>query len=401
MANQPFDRVVVNPRERPLSVDFNRAFSEADRSLRALWTRLVETQAAGDPFQAVPISGFFGTGFRVRASSVAEGGPNMNVRVSAGLGQQLLAADSPSAIGGVVGLDDLEGLKPLVLSADEVITVPANPDPNPRIDIVEVRAGRRTSDSQNRDLMDPALGTFSAVLVNKTLTWDLAGRSTINGAGEINYKAGIPAAAPVSPATTSGYLKVAEVYVAAAAVIVTQSVIADRRRLAYSHNEGVIGCRIAIDVGVAPKLVTTDQIAAPVGVAVIPITIVGSASGSLVDLYVVAGTLGVTPTAGGTGTDVGNDGFAAQVRCLRQQVSASLATVVPVGPLVGGKLNVAQAAALADPLRTTVPQSFFGTGVVGAGQPYLVQTLQFVTSAGAADAGPATAYAQLSWRSLP
>jgi len=141
MANNPFDRVIINSRERPVSSDINQAQSQIDRTLRFYLDQFFGSRASfTDPKAGTPINGFIGNGFRAEQDNPA----GLTVVVPLGLGFKTDAADTPSAIGGIPGVDDLSRYKPLLLLSDATIATPA-PDPtNPRIDIIEVNINRIT-----------------------------------------------------------------------------------------------------------------------------------------------------------------------------------------------------------------------------------------------------------------
>ncbi len=237
MADKPFDRQVINQRERPLSSDVNQGWSYGDQALRYLLDNLMRVRATGGdaPLANAPDSGFLGDGFRVTSASPAA----MSIIVNDGLGFAVDAAQNASDIGsaltpGVLGVDDNQRMHPLPLSAPQTVAVPASDPVNPRIDIVEVKLDRRLADASSRQVLDPGTGLFSALSVSKTLAYDLDGRTGVNTTGGnsttgIALKTGTAAGAPVAPATSAGYIKIAEVYVAGASTAVAQNAIRDVR----------------------------------------------------------------------------------------------------------------------------------------------------------------------------
>jgi hypothetical protein len=110
MANQAFDRTILNPRERPLADDIDQAESQLDRALRESLRLMTSDLAAG--------TAFLGTSFQVLWA-----GTGFSVVLQPGVGFQQNTVDVPSAINGVAGLDDLEQSKPLVLSTVQAITI--------------------------------------------------------------------------------------------------------------------------------------------------------------------------------------------------------------------------------------------------------------------------------------
>jgi len=229
MANQDFDREIINPLERPLADDINQAQSQIDRGVRDILRALFSTAAGAIQ------SGFISTGLKTTQSAV----PGMSVEIQPGLGFQDNAGDVPTSIGGVVGLDDLSPYKPLPLSAVQSIAVDAAPIAGQnRIDIVEVKADRRAENPSTRDILNVITGIFAPGLVNKTLAFNLLGRngrvvSPANSTTGIGYKVGVaaPAGTEVAPATSPGYIKVCEIHVVGAVASILNADITDFRTL--------------------------------------------------------------------------------------------------------------------------------------------------------------------------
>jgi hypothetical protein len=293
MANNPWDQVILNVRERPLSTDMNQQWSQSARSLREMLKYLLGVRTAvANPTLAAG-EGFLGDSFRVGPESPA----SMNIVVRAGYGFQNNGADVPVAIGSVTGLDDRSSYKPLVLNAAQTIAVPAADPTNPRIDIVEVAYDRYTTDSSSRDVLDTGTGQFVATLVNKTLAFLQDGRTSVNGAAKINYKTGTPAGSPAAPSTTAGYIKIAEVLVDAAATSIAENKITDLRKLLFPNGIGMASGRVTMPATGVSLLPTLSNLQAPPGVDVIARGV--SVSGSQVEIAVRAGAqvAGFTPQA--------------------------------------------------------------------------------------------------------
>lgn len=226
MPDNPFDRNVINPREKPLSEDVNRYLSQLDRALR-YFARSMFASSSG-----VPTSGFLQNGLNV----VEDSPQAMSVILKAGLGFQDLPADVPASIDGIVGLDDLESYKPLPLLADLVVSIPTAPTaPNTRIDILEVRADRLKTDSQSRQVFNNATEVFDATPIDKTLEFLLDGTkfgsvaSPSASTAAISLKTGVEGVPGAVPATTSGYIKVAEIAVGSDVVVIANADITDTR----------------------------------------------------------------------------------------------------------------------------------------------------------------------------
>ncbi len=302
MANNPFDRTIINLREKPLSSDINRAESQHDFALRLvmreLFAKRAETTLPGTG-GANPGSGFVGTGFALRPAVTA----NMTVTVKAGLGMIDDPANSPSAIGGVVGLDDLSSYKPVVLMADTVFTVPTADGVNPRFDLIEVRYNRVAGDPQSRLILDPLTGAFSPNVVQKTLQNTVDGSvgtvvSPALSTAALSYKQGIPDPSPVVPATTPGYVRVGVVTVLPAATSVSQGQVSDLRALLFPGGVTPWAGTWRLQWNAGSPVATCLRMNAPPGVT--PILwpgLPGDFTRGSCDVYIAGGALqGVTCT---------------------------------------------------------------------------------------------------------
>lgn len=269
MAGNPFDREVFNPRERPLSPDQNLLASYADLEMREVFAnsflkRVSLSDDGNAPMITAGQAKFLGDGFRVKAASPAA----MQVVVRSGLGW-INSGSSDLSIGGLSGMDDRSLYKPLSLTANEVIVVPAAPGVGlERTDIIEVAVDRRLADSTSREILNPGTGIFAAGPINKTLTYNQNGRSSVNGSGSINYKTGTPAAAgtSVAPATTAGYVKISEVLVDAGVTTIVQNKIKDLRSMMWANgyrdlsvafDNSVFGVSLSAPAGVQLGVVFT------------------------------------------------------------------------------------------------------------------------------------------------
>ncbi len=256
MANNQFDRQVINLRERPLSSDINYLQSQIDRSLRELVLQVWKAKSSGgSELAGNPISGFIGDGLKVRASSPA----GLSVTVAAGLGFLDSAGGAQvSAVGGVTGLDDLSRYKPLPLLADATINgVPAGPGAgNTRTDIVEVRMNRVLGNPLSRDTLDTLTGLFVSGNVNKTLAFTLdnsVGVVTDPAASTaaISYKVGLVNGA--EPAVTAGYVKLATIFTENGDMVgtVTRANIIDKRLLLAPYGMVPFSASFAVPSGAA------------------------------------------------------------------------------------------------------------------------------------------------------
>jgi len=102
---------------------------------------------------------------------------------------------------------------------DTNIAVTTGDGSNDRIDIVEVRPNRTEYDSLSRAYKDPVTGLVTTAPTDTKVEYGF----------DFQVLAGTPSATPVAPASTAGWIKVAEVYVAQSATAITQDNIKDVR----------------------------------------------------------------------------------------------------------------------------------------------------------------------------
>lgn len=240
MANNPFDREVINQLERPLSSDANKAYSYVDQQVREVLYELLASRVGlgSDAARYLPAAGgagFIGAAFKARGVTGA-----LKIALDPGLGFFNDNINSAFAVGGVPGVDDLSFIKPLSLTLPETINIPAADPTNGRIDIIEVQFDRRLADPTSRDVLVPSTGAFTPSVVNKTLTYNQNGRSTVNGAGSINYKAGTPGASPLPPTTDAGYAVIAQVFVPPLATALGPTCVMDLRQMLFPAGQGQI-----------------------------------------------------------------------------------------------------------------------------------------------------------------
>lgn len=272
MADAPFDRVNYGQRERPVSDDYNRAQSQLDRALRATLEQMLGARTSNTSHVLTPLDVFLGQGFRVYPSNPAA----MEVNIRPGLGLQYLPADIPTDIGStdLLGVDDLANYKPLVLLGGLTFAVPAAPGaPNSRIDIIEVKANRALVDSTARKQLNTTSGNFDPHNFYKTLTFALDGLTGVvadpnPSTAPISYKTGTPANPGVAPATTTGYIKIAEVLVGSAVVSIGEDAVIDRRK--YAGLYGAIRCSATyvVNWNAGAPTVTMEHLVAPPGIRV-------------------------------------------------------------------------------------------------------------------------------------
>jgi hypothetical protein len=314
MPGNSFDRTIINPRERPLSSDINQLQSQVDRALRQFALQLMASVTSDSDESPLPANGFMGNSFRVAPDSPL----SMNVLVKSGLGFQNFAAGSFAAGGGsipaiqssinsVLGLDDIEQYKPMLLSSDASFAVPASPGAgNSRIDIIEVSALRFVNNPLSRDIMNPATGVFTPNLVNKTLEWALdnhTGSVTTPAlsTAPLSYKIGGVFATPTYnpanvPPTTAGYIKLAEIFVGPAAVSINTDVISDFRHTIAPYGSASLACRVQVNTGGVGGQMLDRQ--CPPGFRMTVSNVFSGGTGGVATLYILlpSSTLQVLPS---------------------------------------------------------------------------------------------------------
>lgn len=301
MANNPMDQMIVNARERPLSSDINQAQSQLYRSMRDYYAALFTQRAsASDDSSAAPPTGFVGDGLKVRPTSPT----GMSVRLAAGWGFRDDALDVVSDIGGVVGVDDLSRYKPLVLLAQTTFSGIPIPSVNPRIDIIEVRQNRVAGGPLSRDILNTGTGVFDPTSVNKNLAYTLDGSTSsvvtpAASTGAMGYKRGAEAASPVAPATTSGYVKIAEIRIAPSDTVITSGMIKDLRPILFPHGIAQVAGEwsVVLPGGLVPGVPTVISQITPPGVQMVMLGVLGTVT----RVYIVAGA-GFTKATGNANT---------------------------------------------------------------------------------------------------
>lgn len=243
-----FDRVVINPRERPLSSDINAAQARLDQTIREVMRGLHIPHSSADPFTSgdsafAPKTGFLGDGFFVRAL-----GTSRNVTLNAGLG--FLLGSGVSNFGSISGVDDLNTYFPVYLPASLTIAIDAAPSSGQeRFDIIEVAQDRRLENPLSRDVLDTGTGVFTAGSVNKTFAYVLdSGRygrvvSPAASTTGIGYKVGVAATAGTAtiPSATAGYTIVAIIKSLGGSTNVAQSDVRDERTLLFRDGVSSFG----------------------------------------------------------------------------------------------------------------------------------------------------------------
>jgi len=160
------------------------------QTLTALLARLVENDNDGDPFE-----GFFGDDCLVTVSS------GLTLSIAAGLGYyyDTSASDEFGPI-----------YKPIAVSAAFTATLDAHNPSNPRYDVLSLAPATDDDQAATRYVMDGS-GVVSSQAVDKRRRF----------AYSLTVTKGTAGASPVVPATPSGHIKIAEVYVPASSGAVT------------------------------------------------------------------------------------------------------------------------------------------------------------------------------------
>ena len=243
---QFFKRVLVPVRQRPISEDLNRLQNQILEAVRGLGSASFATSfypltsaAPGNRSVANNPHGFVGLSFYVTPNPAAT---PFGLLIYPGIGLNKNSPAAAASIDATNGTDyDANSWAPLCLSTFETgLTVPAPPlVGNSRIDIIEVRSDYLATDPQTVGIFNTATEVFDPATRNKTLDWDLLGRtgSVVSPAAStaaISYKKGVNFAGAITgaatPATTSGYTKIAQINLDGAVAAVTQDMIVDSRR---------------------------------------------------------------------------------------------------------------------------------------------------------------------------
>lgn len=290
-----------------------------------------------DPTTMPPV-GFMGNSFRVVPDSPA----SMTVTVKAGMGFQNFASGNfaagggsvaaiQSSVNGVIGLDDIEQYKPMLLSSDFNFIAPAAPGAgNSRIDIIEVSALRFVNNPLSRDVLDINTGVFSPNTVNKTLEWDMlnhTGSVTTPTASTqpLSYKIGAVIATTTYsavnvPPTTPGYIKIAEIFVGPTVATLPENKIGDFRRVIAPYASATVASRVIVQTAVPNT--RAENIQAPAGFRLT--AAVAVLSGLQTNLYVLIPSAGlhVLPSV-----QLMNDPSSSGTDCRIISLSSSVTTV--------------------------------------------------------------------------
>lgn len=274
MGDKAFDRVPIGFLEKPISDDFNRMQSQADRALREVLMNLLGGRISDSSDGLSPQNSCMNSGFAV----VPVNPPSMNVQVNTGLAWQYLTSGTATDIGvpDLIGVDDLSPFRPLLLTVPQLFAVPAAPgSPNSRIDMIEVRAERSLIDSLTRRQLNATTGAFDPHNYYKTLTHLLDGLTGAVSApaastAPISYVTGVAGNPGVAPTVSPGYFKLAEILVNNGTTSITTAEIIDKRKLAAANGmiHGFFRVRVnsTVSPGAAPPVLTVRSTCFPAGV---------------------------------------------------------------------------------------------------------------------------------------
>ena len=270
---EPFNRVLTNQSERPVSDDQNQNASNAQQSYMLLADYMLRASASVATGESVPLNndstfGFLADSFQVLAQSPS---PSLNLTITQGVGFNYLATPGAVNIGGISGCDDTYPLHPIFLSAGQVVSVPTPNSSNPRYDIIEVAYDVQQNSPLSVDILNPSAGTVTPTSKNKVLTYDLSGDVGYVAASSasttaIGYKSGVAGSSPVVPTVTSGYVIIAVIFVPASAANIPQKQIVDARPLAFPGSQARVNGTFTLVTDGTNVTGLSGKIQAPPGV---------------------------------------------------------------------------------------------------------------------------------------
>lgn len=368
MANTPFDRVVFNNAERPVSSDFNSAYSYIQQALMELLFRMTAVRTSATVWrsqdvvtQAADYAQFWGAGFMPRALGTttsstdvigAGGGQRaqayadiaatttMSVTIGAGVGMWF-STSTASSIGGKPGVNDLAYFSPLYLDEDVTMEVPEADPVNPRWDVIALKLDRQVTDTSLRDIFDANISESYPRQVPKTVRYAGDSRVTFGPDDDPKYmlyyikgSASGEATTP-TPTIPDGYVAIAKILVSAGATSITNSDIYDARRISYinGYTTLALSCTWNTVATATTPYAVIDSFVGPPGVRVVLTS----------NLYEGLYKLGVYVFA--------NDGIVAPAMIIPPSISstASAFNVAMVDSNSSGSLSSAAQSVLADP----------------------------------------------------
>lgn len=389
-----FRRVLIPVRQRPSSEDLNALQWAADAAVLGLAGSVFgssNTTVGLNPatrYSSNGPSGFYAGGFWCVLNLSS---PPFGIQLTAGTGFSysgpVTATDIDSAQGADWGYEGQWGT-PLLLSGAQTFTVPAPPAVgSSRIDIIAVTPLYLATDPQTVGIFDPGSSVFNPSVVNKSLTWDLLGRTqTINAPATptagISYIVGQSAVggitAATEPSVPSNYMKVARINLDAsggAIAALTDSMIVDMRRpllpqgiLSVSGQATIPG----VPAGVGSEALTSVQL--PPGVVLKAVLATAAGAGGVglsytMFFYIIGGD--IRSSASGNDGCVTANSFNTGARRMAAPMNINV-----------GRLTAADVAILdgSDANYTVVNTA----ASFGVGQPYAMFSLRVESPTGAA-----------------
>lgn len=244
MGNRPFDRQIINVRERPQTSELNLVGSYFDLTIRdTLKSMFSQRVGLSSDVSLLPTTAsFIGDAFKISPLSPA----SRRVIVSSGLG---IVSDSGVSqdIQSIAGLNDSSNLKLLPLRLGQVFEVPAGEF---RVDIIEVKTSAYLTDETTVKIFNGSSGVFEPQLRNKTFSYSLDGQVgyvnfSQDSTAAISYKTGSNSGDV--PDVTPGYTKLGEIHVGSlASPTITESSIIDSRRWAMPSGQAVVSGKIKL-----------------------------------------------------------------------------------------------------------------------------------------------------------
>lgn len=315
MSNNTFDRVVLNNREKPLSDDNNREWSQEDRTIRDVLRAMSLIHPSGPGVASngqTPMSpAFMGDAF------FAEPNGGMVLKLRAGVGFIYSAADVPTNIDAVVGLDDRSPFKPVVLMADQTLNIDAGvPAGQERIDIIEIKPYRRRTDANTRSVFDVGSGTGIPQSVLKNLAWTLDGEvgqviSPASSTAGISVKKGTLQAVGTYaattydqgvPAVTAGYTKIGQIYCGPSVAALAAGDLVDSRKLWAPYGQMTLSFRVTQTDGVPDVILVHSNPLIPPGTRV-AVRSTGN-NGASLEVFLFVGDMGLAIPVPGNSTPI-------------------------------------------------------------------------------------------------
>lgn len=389
-----FRRVLIPVRQRPSSEDLNALQWSAQAAVLGLagatFGSSVTTVGLGalSRYSSLGATGFYAGGFWCILNPAS---PPFGIQLNPGIGSSYLGPASTTDIDAAQGADwAYEGQwgVPMSLSAAQTFTVPAPPAVgSSRIDIIEVKPLYLATDPQTVGIFDPGTSTFNPTVSNKSLTWDLLGRTgTVNAPNPstagISYVVGQSAVggitAATEPTTTSGYMKVARINLDAsggAIALLTDTMVVDMRRPMLPQGTlRVAGLAVipGVIAGVGSEALTSVQL--PPGVVLKAVLATAAGAGGVglsytMFFYVIGGDIR-SSASGNNGCLVATSfNTGARRTAAPMSVSVGRLTAADVAILDGSDVNYTV---------VNTPENF------GVGQPYAFFSLRVESPTGAA-----------------